>query len=166
MGMPGCVSTQTQNFQTSGCAINVCAVLLSRDSRNEGGLSLGEGETCGIVKREDVSAIEIDWNLGGVYLDNRIEHWLVRIAKWRAKSMDGRKAKMAVCAAYLDSGEGRHDLTRLMFKSACDEWDTRSGAQAACLSISFRIGRYFLGRRRAPAPGQCGAGPPTASGRL
>ncbi len=107
---------------------NVCAVLLSRDSRNEGGLSLGDEETCAIVKREDVSAIEVDWNLGGVYLDNGIEHWLVRIAKWRAKSMDGRKAKMAVCAAYLDSGEGRHDLTRLMFKSACDEWDRQMRA--------------------------------------
>ena len=68
----------------------------------------------GIVKREDVSAIEVDWNLGGVYLDNRIEHWLVRIAKWRAKSMDGRKAKMAVCAAYLDSGE---DAT--IYRASC-----------------------------------------------
>lgn len=102
---------------------NVCAFLLSRDSRNEGVLSLVDDETCGIVKCEDVSAIEVDWNLGGVYLDSRIEHWLVRIAKWRAKSIEGRKAKMAVCAAYLDSGEGRHDLTRLMFKSVCDELD-------------------------------------------
>jgi hypothetical protein len=102
---------------------NVCAFLLSRDSRNEGVLSLVDEETCGIVKCEDVSAIEVDWNLGGVYLDSRIEHWLVRIAKWRAKSIEGRKAKMAVCAAYLDSGEGRHDLTRLMFKSVCDELD-------------------------------------------
>ncbi len=102
---------------------NVCAVLLSRDSRNEGGLSLEDEETCGIVKREGVSPIEVNWNLGGVYLDNRIEHWLVRIAKWRAKSIEGRKAKMAVCAAYLDSGESRRDLTCLMFKSVCDELD-------------------------------------------
>ena len=105
---------------------NVCVVLLSRHSWNEGGISLGDEETCGIVKREGVSPIEVNWNLGGVYLDNRIEHRLVKIAKWRAKSIEGSKAKMAAYAAYLDSGEGRHDLTRLMFKSACDEWDRLS----------------------------------------